>query len=100
MSQAYRTALAALRRAHDALRDSSGLTVEQREELLHVADDALQLLEASAPSRRAKAKAIAARVAVLRRELRDRTPGERKDIICQRLGISRSDYYRAMKESH
>lgn len=83
-------ALAAARRAAEALR--RGVEPAEREQLLAVIEASLEVLAAG--RRRADSERLARRVAQLEQQLADRDPGERRAVICERLGLSRAGYYR------
>lgn len=90
------TAVTTLRRCLAAL--ASPLTADDRERVAAMATASLQLLEADG-RRRVSAERLAVRVQQLEAALRDRDPGERRRIITERLGISRSSYFRAKSQS-
>lgn len=92
-------ALAAARRAAAALK--RGVEPAEREQLLAVLEASLEVLEAG--RRRADSERLARRVAQLEQQLADRDPGERREIVCERLGISKATFYRLrqiVRESH
>lgn len=87
---AHGAAVATLRRCQQGL--AGDPTPAERAALLELLEQATALLEACG-RRRLTTAALAERVAVLEAQLVDRDPGERRTIICARLGISRSRYY-------
>jgi hypothetical protein len=89
-------AIAAARRAAEALR--CGVGPAEREQLLDDIECALEVLAAG--RRRASSLHLAERVARLERQLADRTPGERREVICTRLGLSKASYYRLRQVAH
>jgi hypothetical protein len=93
VSNAYRVALATLRRATEALADPA-LDADERARVRADLDATLRLLEASADRRRLATPALVERVARLERQLASVDPAERRAAVCRRLGVSRSTYYR------
>ena len=89
---AAQTAIATIGRCLDAL--AGELTEDERARVLGMAEHARRLLKAAASEPRLSTTTIAARVQALDAQLRDRDPGVRRAIICERLGISRSTYFR------
>ncbi|MBX5459738.1 MAG: hypothetical protein IRZ28_01495 [Steroidobacteraceae bacterium] len=85
----YAAALASLRRITAALATAAP---DELASLIALQAEALSVLEGQ--RRRLSTEALAARVATLERQLADREPGERRDVICERLGISRRYFYR------
>lgn len=88
---AYQAALETLRRCRAGL--AADPLPAERAQLLELLGEAVALLEAGTDRRRLSTAAVAARVARLEAQLRDRDPGERAAIIRERLGLSRSRYY-------
>lgn len=86
------TALATLARCLEAL--AGELTDAERGRVIALAHEARSLLAASAPRRRVATEHQARRLRRLDEQLADRSPGERRVIVCTRLGISRATYYR------
>jgi precorrin-6B methylase 1 len=80
------SALAAIRQ-----RLASAATDAERVALLAELDDVLRLLDRE--PHRVETLALAQQVQHLDRKLADRSPAERNEIICERLGISRSRVY-------
>lgn len=86
----FAVALEALRRVQLALaRDPDRA---ERERLLGLLAETADLLAASG-RRRLPTQVLAERVAQLEQQLRDRDAGERRRMICERLGISKSRFY-------
>jgi hypothetical protein len=83
-------ALRALRRITAGLADAAP---DERRRLLALQAEALGILETH--SGRSSSEELAQRIQRLEAQMRDRSPGERRQVICQRLGISRATYYRA-----
>ena len=69
-------------------------TAAERADLLEMQEQTLALLEQSTDQRRVSTRALADRLATIERSLTDRTPADRRAIVCTRLGISRAHYYR------
>jgi hypothetical protein len=95
---AYRAAVATLRRCADAL--AADPSPEHRAAIVALLSDTTALLEAAADRRRLATAALAERVARLERQLADRDPGERREVICTRLGLSKASYYRLRQVAH
>ena len=91
---AVEAAIAVVQRCISAL--ANDITAEDRARMVTLATSALAVLEAEGP-RRASTARLAERVRELERQLTDRTPGERRRIVCARLGISRAAFYRARR---
>ena len=91
MSEAYRVALATMRRVQTGL--VTAATPEERAQLLDLHEQTLQLLEQSAHDRRLTTAAQARRFATLDLQLATTPAGERGAIIRNRLGLSKSRYY-------
>jgi hypothetical protein len=75
------------------------LDPRERDALLTLHAEALELLEAGADRRRLSTRALAQRVADLERRLARMPSGERAAAVCARLGISRSRYYELRRQS-
>lgn len=97
MADAYTAAIFSLRRAAYALRTAPSEAERERLHAQLVAS--LDLIALVTDLRRPTTRALAVRVAELERQLADRAPGERARIICERLDLSRSRYYR-LRQSH
>lgn len=94
----YSAALESLRRIQRGL--SVAASSEERQYLLELHEQTLQLLESSTKQRRLSTRALAARVGEIESKLSDRSPAERGAIARERLGISKSRYYEIRKFLH
>jgi hypothetical protein len=87
---AFETAIQVLLRCRQGL--AGDPTPDERARLLALLEATAELLAASG-RQRLRTAALAERVQRLEAQLQDRDPGERRAIICERLGISRSRFY-------
>lgn len=95
MSAAHQTALTTLARIAAEIR--RGIDPEDRGHLAKLAREAVELLEQGADRRHMSTRALGERIAKLELQLSDRPAGERARAIRERLGLSRTAYYRARK---
>lgn len=94
--RAFRTAIETLCRVQQGLTNDPA--PDERGNLLDLLTETTQLL-AAVGRRRLSSDALAERVKRLEHDLADRDPGERRRIICARLGLSRSRFYELRQES-
>jgi len=93
---AFRTAVETLCRVQQGL--AGDPDPAERAALLELLTETTALL-AAVDRRRLPTLALAERVQRLEHQLADRDPGERREIVCSRLGISKSRYYQLRGES-
>lgn len=93
---AFRAAVETLCRVQQGL--AGDPVPAERAALLELLDE-VTLMLAAVDRRRLSTAALVRRVHKLEHDLRDRDPGERREVICSRLGISKSRYYQLRGES-